>query len=252
MSTSRTDESIVDKFVSKLTATFHKTLKEFYSNADLKSVFTNYINDVKHLATELYSSGYSLIGLNIDYPLYQMLSSKQPISLLDTFYRLKNTSGKLVKSCLQQAPQANYLKTTQCGVVHVDNLHSLPSSPAEPIRYHIHTPILFYIWMDFLEILLVGGLRDSEYHTYQAIQVVAITKIPMSHRVLSSEVLFNFYGSHPPFTTIIASELAVILCYFGVYNKYSSLKITYSAVDIQVCVYNHSVRNVGIFLLLSS
>ena len=166
-----------------------------------------------------------------------MLSNNQHIALLDTIYQLLDTTNKSFQSCQHLKNSIRYLsgKLSQCGFINVQ--HGLSSARYNHFKYYIQVRMLLYIWTEFLEINLVGGLRTSEYYTYLQLLIKAAKLMPSSKAGHSEKLLFTFYGSHPPFTTVITGNLAIVEGYFGIANYYSSLKLRYSVMDIPVSMH---------------
>ena len=103
--------------------------------------------------------------------------------------------------------------------------------------YTIKVPHMFYIQLQFLEIVLVGGLRQRECALYQNVKVWYSTVFPFSPFQHNRVLEFLFCGSHPPFTTILPGNAVYLEGIFNINNSYASCKLNYSAIDQRVSVF---------------
>ena len=124
-----------------------------------------------------------------------------------------------------------------CGNVHLHNFDRMHSTKSLLYVYNIKVPHMFYIQLQFLEIVLVGGLRQRECALYQNVKVLYYTIFPFSSSQHNRVLAFFFCGSHPPFTTILPGNAVYLEGIFNINNSFASCELKYSAVDQLVSVF---------------
>ena len=187
----------------------------------------------------LHSAGYPIISFYIDHMLFTNIAihTHRSVSLLDSLRHILNISRIFVQSCLYNRvrPDHVYVKNMPCGNGYIHNNkvdeYSIMS------RVTISVPHLFYIHVQFLEVITVGGLSEDECLNFQSFKVWYETAYPFSlfvSRGNDSKPFFRFCGSHEPFNTVIPGNIVWIQSNWKLQNKETSLKLAYSAVDVLV------------------
>ena len=100
--------------------------------------------------------------------------------------------------------------------------------------YRIHVPHMFYIQLQFLEIVLVGGLTQTECLHYQNFKVWFSTHFPFSQKSHNRDIAFVFCGTHTPFTAIVPGNVATLIGFQNIQNRHASCKVKYTAADVLV------------------
>ena len=190
-----------------------------------------YKNILRQSVIDLHSLGYPILSFYIDHHLSSRLSDQQHNTFVNTIYKLMYTTGRLAHSCLLDTAQGR--RVSLCGSVHLHNLQSIHSEKFTKIYYTMQVPHMFYIHLQFLEIILLGGLRQYECERYQYLKLKYFLTVPFSLKGFDATRGFIICGIHQPFTTIAPCNAAFLQGVFNV-NQYASFKLRYSAMDIQV------------------
>ena len=223
-------DSIVLRQKSALSNAYNRS-----KNGDsIDSAVAEYRNTLKQIVVDLYSLGYPVLSFYVDHHLSHIIRSQDHISLVDTVSRLRYISKNFAHSCLQNGTHRK--NTYLCGVAHLPNADSkpwvLPSQPEQV--YRIKVPPVFYIKLQFLEIVLGGVVRQNDCLLYQSFTVWSTTDFPFVPDPPNAVLSFVFCGSHTLFTTILPGNVAVLKGTYYISNTYASCKIKYTAIDIQV------------------
>ena len=214
------------------------SLFEAYNKAKNKgsidSAILQYTNTLKQTVLDLHSLGYPVLSFYVDHHLSHKINSQEHISLVDTISRLLYISKNFAHSCLQNG--TNTENTYLCGVAHLHNTYNKPYvQPPQPLQiYRIKVPLMFYIQLQFIEIVLEGVIRSTECYLYQYFKVWSATYFPFSPDAHNAVLSFVFCGTHTPFATILPGNVAVLKGIYYINNTYASCKIQYSATDILV------------------
>ena len=209
-----------------------ESLSQAYDNSrngsSTNRIIDQYKYRLKQSVIDLHSLGYPILSFYIDDHLSLILSNHQHNTLVSTIYKLLYTTGRFAHSC-------STIKRTRslCGYVHLHNLQSIHSAKFTKHYYTMLVPHMFYIHLQFLEIILLGGLRPYECEHYQYLKLTSYFTVPFSLEALNMTAGLLFCGTRPPFATIVANNAAYLVGLFNV-NSYASFKMKYSAMDLQV------------------
>ena len=198
-------------------------------------IVAQYQESIRLSIVNLHVLGYPIISFYIDDIVAKMISKTQFTSIEGNIFSLYSLIVKLPIACVhyQDLSKAN---NSLCGALHIHNLNSLGSSYT--VGYHsytIHMPHFFYIRVQFLEIVLFGGLTELACSRYQSFKLWYSTKYPFTTDIYASlNLLHLFCGTHAPFSTIVPSNHIIFEAILRILNTYSSCKIKYTATDIKV------------------
>ena len=192
---------------------------------------TRYKNTLRQSVIALHSLGYPVMSFYIDHHLSSRLSDQQHNTLVSTIYKLMYTTGRFAHSCLLDTAQGR--RVSLCGSVHLHNLQSIQTEKFTKIDYRMRVPHMFYIQLQFLEIIFLGGLREHECERYQHLKIKYYYIFPFSSKIFNVVLGFLICGTHQLFATVVPYNAAFLQGVFNV-NKYASFKLRYSALDIQV------------------
>ena len=209
----------------------------------LDQIVLQYQKSLRKSIVDLHSLGYPVISFYIDHPLSSKISNQEHTSLVDTMHSLAFISSRLKQSCLQykNITSAQPSGKSVCGSVHMHNLPNMYSMQSVEHAYTIiiMVPHMFYIQVQFLEIILIGGFMPDECVGFQSFTIWRNTILPFtpySYKKLIWEHVFC--GTHHPFTTIFPGNLVMIAGNLQIDNNYASIKLRYSVIDILVSNYN--------------
>ena len=213
----------------------------------LDQTILQYQTSLRQVLVDLHLLGYPLVSFYIDHPLSAKIYNHQHTSLLDTMYSLVCISNRFKYSCLQYTPPHQLPLISGCGSVHMHNLHDMYSMQGH--RQHryiisIRVPHMFYIQIQFLEIILVGGFMSKECFGFQSFAIRRNTIFPFTPLTYSYENIIwehIFCGTHHPFTTIYPGNLVNIKGRLQIDSTYTSIKLRYSMIDMLVS--NYYVEN---------
>ena len=182
---------------------------------------------------KLHSLGYPIISFYIDHLIYiHVRNEPRYKSVLHTLRRhLHHYQGR-TKLCSQKLLQERSIPEL-CGIVHIRNIHDPVTVQYVHQKRNIRVPHMFYIHIQFLEVLLVGGVSEHACNSYQSIIIWCRTVYPFT-TMFSEQQRLTFCGSHPPFTTIMPGNLVTIEAISAVTNRLASIKVKFTAVDMLV------------------
>ena len=220
-------------------ASLSKAFNETHHGRSMDSIVSQYRKTLKQSIVDLHSLGYPIIRFYVDHHLVHNISNHQHISLAHTVHTMRMIGSKMAQTCLLHGTQQKAMKKSLCGMVHLHNLHNLKSTESVQYKHRIQVPHMFYIQVQFLEIILVGGSKISDCILNQFLQVEHVTIFPFSPKVQTLTTTFVFCGSHPPFTTIVPANALYLTAYFNIENTYASCKLRYSAIDKLVSIIIH-------------
>ena len=216
-------------------ASLSKAFNDTHHGRSMAAIVLQYQKTLKQSIVDLHSLGYPIISFYVDHHLVHNISNLQHVSLANTFHTMKIIASEFAQTCLVYVSQRKMVKTL-CGMVHLHNLHNMQLTNSVRYKQTIQVPHMFYIQVQFLEIILVGGSRITDCVLNQFSQVEHVTIFPFSANVQNWTVNFVFCGSHPPFTTIVSANALLLEAYFNIENTYASCKLRYSAIDILVSI----------------
>ena len=201
----------------------------------MHSIAAQYKASIRQSIVDLHALGYPIISLYLDDVLAKIISKTQFTSMEGNIFSLFFLIAKLPISCVQyhDLSKAN---NSLCGALHMHNLNILSASTiVRSHSYIIHVPHFFYIRVQFLEIVLFGGLTQPACHRYQSVRLWHVTKYPFSTDTKANvNLLHLFCGIHTPFSTIVPGNHIILEGVLRMRNTYSSLKIKYTVADIKV------------------
>ena len=199
----------------------------------MDSIVAQYKASIRQSIVDLHALGYPIISFYIDDVLAKMVSKTQFTSMEGNIFSLFFLITKLPIACVRYH-DLNKTHNSLCGAVHMHNLNILRSSTTVRSQsYIIHVPHFIYIRVQFLEIVLFGGLTIPACRRYQSFRLWHVTKYPFSTES-TMHLLHLFCGIHAPFSTIVPSNMIILEGVLRMRNTYSSLKIKYTAADIKV------------------
>ena len=201
----------------------------------MHSIVAQYKASIRQSIVDLHAFGYPIISFYIDEILAKMVSKTQFTSLEGNIFSLCVLIVKLSIACVQyhDISKAN---NSLCGALHMHNFSIIASSTTEGYHsYLIHVPHLLYIHVQFLEIVLFGGLTKRACYRYQSFQLWHVTNYPFSTDINANmQLLYLFCGIHAPFSTIVPSNHIILDGVLRIRNTYSSCKMKYTVTDIKV------------------
>ena len=223
------------KEVNSILLRLKESLSEAYRDSRLgtskeKTLF-QYKNRLRQEVSALHSLRYPIVSFYVDHHLSSRLSDQQHNTLVNTIYKLMYTTERFAHSCSQDT--AHGRRMSLCGSVHLHNLQSIQSEKFTMQIYRMQVPHMFYIQLQFLEIILLGGLRPYECVRYQFLKLIYIFKVTLSLKESSVTPGIVICGTRKPFATVVPSNAALVKSVLSV-HVYSSFKLRYSAMDIQV------------------
>ena len=213
-------------------------------NGTLMNTVTQYKNILRQSVIALHSLGYPILSFYIDHHLSSRLFNQQHITLVNTIYKLMYTTARLAHSCSLDTAQGR--RVSLCGSVHLHNLQSVQTEKFTKIDYRLQVPHMFYIDLEFLEIILWGGFKQYECELYQYLKISYYFTVPFSLKEFNVVQGFLLCGTHQPFAIIVPCNTAFARGVFSV-NEYASFKLRYSAMDIQVSTDPLNRRYLGLF-----
>ena len=222
----------LDSIVIRQKSSLSKAYNKAKVRGSLHSAILQYRKTLRQSIVDLHSLGYPVLSFYVDNHLSHRISSHNHMSLVDTVYKLLYISKNFAQSCLIYG--TNIENTYLCGIVHLHKLYNKHMVQAIRHVYVIHVPHMFYIQLQFLEIVLVGGLTQTECMLYQNFKVKFGTHFPFSRKVHNRDIAFVLCGTHPPFTTIVPGNVAVLMGFYNIQNRHASCKVKYSAADVLV------------------
>ena len=202
----------------------------------MASIVSQYQKTLKQSIIDLHTLRYPIISFYVDHHIAHNIFHHQHISLENTIHTMMIIASELAHTCLRDVTQQNPMKKSLCGMVHLHNVQSKESTSSLPYTHRIQVPHMFYIELQFLEIILVGGWRLSECVYYQVLKVYQYTSLPFLLNPQNMTLAFIFCGSHPPFTAIVPANVVHLEGYFNIKNRYASCKVRYSTIDNRVCM----------------
>ena len=227
----------MDSVVLEQRASLAKAFYDTQQGVSMNSIVLQYQDNIRQTLVKLHSLGYPILSFYIDQYLTYKIAIHHHISVVDSVYILKYISGKFQNTCVQNT--TSYEKSENsylCGNIHLTNVVTMHSAVYLIHHYTIKVPHMFYIRLQFLEIILVGGLRDHECGLYQFVKVWHSSFFPFLSEQHNRIFEFYFCGSHPPFTTVLHGNVVHLEGVFNIKNSYASCKLRYSAIDILVSV----------------
>ena len=192
---------------------------------------TRYKNTLRQSVIDLHSLGYPILSFYIDHHLSSRLCDQQHNTLVNTIYKLMYTTANFAHSCSLDTAQGR--RVSLCGSVHLHNLQNIQTEKFTKIDYRIQVPHMFYIDLQFIEIILLGGFKQYECEFYQYLKIRYFFAFPFSLKDFNGVMGFLICGTHQPFAMIVPCNTAFLRGVFSV-NEYASFKWKYSAMDIQV------------------
>ena len=221
----------VISIVLRLKASLSEAYKDSRHGTSTDRTISRYYNTLKQSVIDLHSLGYPILSFYLDHHLSSRLSDQQHSTLVNTIYKLMYTTGRLAHSCSQDTTHGR--RKSLCGPVHLHNLQSIHSEKFTVHHYIMQVPHMFYIQIQFFEVILLGGLRPYECERYQFIKVTYFFVLPFSFKQGHFLPGILICGTRPPFAVVVPRNGAQIESRLNV-NEYASFKLRYSAMDIQV------------------
>ena len=221
----------VISIVLRLKASLSEAYRDSRHGTSTDRTMSRYYNTLTQSVIGLQSLGYPIISFYVDHHLSLRLFNQQHNTLVNTFYKLMYTTGRLSHSCSQDT--AHGRRKSLCGSVHLHNQQSIQSEKFTMHVYIMQVPHMFYIQIQCLEVILLGGLRHYECERYQFIKVKYFFVLPFSFKQSHFLPGILVCGTRPPFAIVVPRNGAQVESKFNV-NKYASFKLRYSAMDIQV------------------
>ena len=213
--------------------TFESDLSYREQEEYVQDVIKEYRATLEPLIIKLHSLGYPIIRFYIEHLIFiHVRNEHRYMSVLHTLRTYLHHYQGRTKLCSQKHLQ-DLNKPKLCGIVHIQNIQDPVSRISIFIKKRIRVPHMFYIHIQFLEILLVGGVTENACKDYQSFKIWCITVYPFAAPI-PEQPLFTFCGSHPPFTTIIPGNFALVETRSVVVNRLASIKFKYSAADMLV------------------
>ena len=239
ISTGRLREEVnVLAFKQKLA--FYNVITQLRKGASLNQTILQYQTSLRQISVDLHSLGYPMISFYVDNALSNKISNHQHTSLVDTMHKLAYISNRLKHSCLQYTPVHELPRRPRisaCGSVHMHNLHDMHSMQGRSQYFYtisIMVPHMFYIQIQFLEIILVGGFLPDECYGFQSFTMWRNTIFPFGSLYARNIWEHRFCGTHHPFKTIFPSNLVVIKGHLRIDNSYASIDLRYSMIEMMV------------------
>ena len=220
---------------SSLYKAFNETQQVNRSRA---SIISQYRKTLRQFIVDLYLLGYPIISFYVDHHLAHNIAYQHHITLANTVQTMMVISSEFAHTCY--VADQNTVKISLCGMIHAHNLPSMHSKLSMPHVHEIRIPHMFYIQLQFLEIILVGGWRLSECNSYQVIKVWHFMIFPFFSNPEKEILTFMFCGSHPPFTAVVPANGVHLEAFFNIQNTHASCKLRYSAIDKLVST-NYSI-----------
>ena len=93
---------------------------------------------------------------------------------------------------------------------------------------------MFYIQIQFLEIILIGELLPEKCFDFQSITMWRNTIFPFGYSYKNYIWELRFCGTHHPFTTIFPGNFVQIMGNLQIDNSYASIELRYSMIDMMV------------------
>ena len=201
----------------------------------MDSIVAQYQVAIKQTIVDLHALGYPVMSFYVDDILAKMIYTTRFTSIEGNIFSLLFLIAKLSIACDHYHGMSE-TNNSLCGAVHMHNLNILGSSTTEGYHYYkIHVPHFFYIRVQFLEIVLFGGLTQHACHYYQSFKLWHVTQYPFSTETKANlQLLHLFCGIHTPFSTIVPSNHVILDGELRIRNTYSSCKIKYTITDIKV------------------
>ena len=218
--------SIVVRQNSSLYKAFNETQQV---NRSRDSIVSQYVKTLRQFLVDLHVLGYPIISFYVDHHLAHNIASHHHVTLANTVQTMMVISSEFAHTCY--VADQNPIKTSLCGVIHTHNLPSMHSKLSIPFIHQIRIPHMFYLQLEFLEIILVGGWKLSECNSYQVIKVWHFMIFPFLSNPEKEILAFIFCGSHPPFTAVVPGNGVHLEAYFNIQNTVASCKLRYSAID---------------------
>ena len=222
--------------VLRQNASLSKAFNETYYGISMESIVLQYRRTLKQFVIDLHLLKYPIISFYVDHHLAHNIANHQHISLANTVHTMMVIASEFTHTCLRYTTQRNPVKTSLCGMMHLYNLQSLDSTSSLSYIHRIQVPHLFYVQLQFLEIILVGGWRLDECVHYQGFKVFHYTMFPFSSSPHNMTLAFLFCGSHPPFTALVPANGVQLEASFNIKNTYASCKVRYTALDKLVSI----------------
>ena len=223
--------SIVLRQNSSLYKAFNETQQV---NRSLDSIVSEYRKTLRQFIVDLHLLGYPIISFYVDHHLVHNIAYQHHITLANTLQTMMVISSEFAHTCY--VADQNPVKISLCGMIHAYNLPSMHSKLPMPYVHEIRIPHMFYVQLQFLEIILVGGWRLSECNSYQVIKVWHFMIFPFSSIPQKKNLAFIFCGSHPPFTAVVPANCIHLEAFFNIQNTVASCKLRYSAIDKLVSI----------------
>ena len=230
-----------DAIALEQNAALSDAFRKHEQGVTLDQIVLQYQKSLRQSLVDLHSLGYPVISFYIDHPLSSKISNHRHTSLVDTMQILAYITSQLTRSCLQYSNITSEERSGKsvCGSVHMHNLPNMYSMQSVDHRYTIiiMVPHMFYIQVQFLEIILVGGFTRAECVGFQSFTIWRNTIFPFtpfSYKRNTWEHIFC--GTHHPFTTIFPGNLVMIDGNLQINNEYASIKLRYSVIDILVSI----------------
>ena len=220
--------------VLRMNSSLSKAFNDTQQGRSMNSIVLQYQKTLKQSIIDLHSVSYPIISFYVDHHLAHNISQHQHISLADTIHTMMIIASEFEHTCSRDVTQPNPMKKSLCGMVHLYNVQDIESTSSLPYTHTIQVPHMFYIRLQFLEIILVGGWRLSECVSYQLLKVYHYTAFPFLLNPPNMTLAFVFCGSHPPFTATVSANGVHLEAYLKIQNRYSSCKLRYSAIDNRV------------------
>ena len=213
-----------------------KAFNETHHRRSIDVIVSQYRKTLKQSIIDLHSLSYPIISFYVDHHIAHNIFHHQHITLEDTMHTMMIIASEFAQTCLRYVTPKNPVKTSLCGMIHIHNLHNMHSTNSLTIIQTIKVPHMFYIQLQFLEIVLVGGWERSECLSYQALRIFRYMSFPFVSTSKNLTLEYLFCGSHPSFTSIVPMNGVHLVAYFSIINRYASCKLRYSAIDILVSI----------------
>ena len=163
----------------------------------MDSIVAQYQASIKQTIVDLHALGYPVMSFYIDDVLAKMISKTRFTSIKGNIFSLLFLIAKLPIAC-GQYHDMNETNNSLCGGLHMHNLNILGLSTTEGYHYYkIYVPHFFYIRVQFLEIVLFGGLTKHACYYYQSFKLWHVTQYPFSTDTKDNlQLLHLFCGIH--------------------------------------------------------
>ena len=222
----------MDPIVFRLKESLSEAYRDSRRGASIDRTALLYKNTLRQSISDLHNLGYPILSFYVDHHLSSRLSNHQHNTLVNTIHKLQYTTGRFAHSCsLDHAPEGR--KVSLCGYVHLHNLQNINTARFTKHVYTMQVPHMFYIHLQMLEVILLGGLSPVECQVYQYLTMWHWLTVPFSLIRFNEARGFLICGTRQPFSTVVPGNTAYVHSRVNV-KAYASFKLKYSAMDLQV------------------